>query len=284
MKGLIFDIKEWAIYDGPGVRTTVFLKGCPLRCSWCHNPEGISFRKQLVFNENNCISCNRCKEICEHKVESTKCIACGKCVDVCPLHLRSITGKWYESDCLVTLLEKQATVLNLNNGGVTFSGGEPLFQHEFLKEVVLKLNNIHKTIETSGYAPKAIFNEIVNLVDYVIMDIKILDPILHQRYCGQDNSLILSNLDQLKMSGKPFVIRIPVIPKVNDSSEHYKKIAQMLSDSNNLQMVELLPYQHIASAKYKKLGMIFSPGFDTTIKPYLNTKEFDKYKIPVRIL
>ena len=155
MKGLIFDIKEWATFDEPGVRTTVFLKGCPLRCSWCHNPEEISPKPQLLVSDASCIHCQVCEQICPHGIDPLQCTACGACVAVCPLHLRNIAGTWYEAENLASLLQKQTRVLKMNGGGITFSGGEPLYLHAFLKEVIEAMDGVHTAIETSGYTQPA---------------------------------------------------------------------------------------------------------------------------------
>lgn len=284
MKGLVFDIKEWAVFDGPGVRTTVFLKGCPLRCSWCHNPEGISPKPQLLVSDVSCIHCHACEQVCPHGIDLLQCTACGACVAVCPLHLRNIAGTYYEAKDLANILQKQARVLKASGGGVTFSGGEPLYQHMFLKEVIGYLDGVHIAIETSGHAQPAVFQEIVSLLDYVLMDLKIMNPLVHQQYCGQDNRLILENLTFLKQSGKPFVIRIPVIPQVNDTIENYEQTAQVLKGAQNLQYVELLPYQQVAGAKYQMLGHLYNPGFATDVKPCLDTTAFTSLGIPCRIL
>ena len=284
MKGLVFDIKEWAVFDGPGVRTTVFLKGCPLHCSWCHNPEGISPKPQLLVSDASCIHCHACEQVCPHGADPVQCTACGECVAVCPLHLRNIAGTWYEAKDLANLLQKQSRVLKANGGGVTFSGGEPLYQHMFLKDVIGYLDGVHIAIETSGHAQPKVFQDIISLCDYILMDLKVMDAQIHQQYCGQDNHLILKNLTFLKQSGKPFVIRIPVIPQVNDTLENFEKTAQVLEGAKTLQYVELLPYQKVAGAKYQMLGQHYRPGFDEERKPNVDPTAFERLGIPCRIL
>lgn len=284
MKGLVFDIKEWAVFDGPGVRTTVFLKGCPLHCSWCHNPEGISPKPQLLVSDASCIHCHACEQVCPHEANPVQCTACGACVAVCPLHLRNIAGTWYEAKDLASLLQKQARVLKANGGGITFSGGEPLSQHMFLKEVIGYLDGVHIAIETSGHAQPKVFQEIISLCDYILMDLKVMDAQIHQQYCGQDNHLILENLTFLKQSEKPFVIRIPVIPQVNDTLENFEMTAQALEGVKTLQYVELLPYQKVAGAKYQMLGQHYRPGFDEERKPNVDPTAFERLGISCRIL
>ncbi|NJD04859.1 MAG: radical SAM protein, partial [Ruminiclostridium sp.] len=148
-KGIIFDIEEFALYDGPGIRKTVFFKGCPLRCTWCHNPEGICFNKELLVSKSACINCKRCKSVCSHNV----CVACGMCVTVCPLRLRKVCGTVYDAKDLAAELLKDRDFLEKNNGGITISGGEPLAQPEFLWELLERLKPVHTAIETSGHAP-----------------------------------------------------------------------------------------------------------------------------------
>ncbi|NCB02345.1 MAG: glycyl-radical enzyme activating protein [Spirochaetia bacterium] len=281
MKGLVFDIKEMAIFDGPGIRTTVFLKGCPLECSWCHNPEGISPNPILMVSSLSCIHCGACERACPHP---SQCISCGTCVSGCPLNLRKIAGTYYQGDELATILLKDRAILESNGGGVTFSGGEPLMQPSFVLEVIHNLKGLHCAIETSGYAPLDIFKSVIDAVDYVIMDIKMIDPQLHRKYCKQDNALILQNLEYLKISGKPFVIRIPVIPNVNDNHENYIKTALLLKDTPTLEKVELLPYQKTAGAKYKMIHTSYNPGFDETIAPFFDTGLFKKMGIRCEVL
>lgn len=265
-KGIVFDIKEFAVFDGPGIRQTVFLKGCPLRCSWCHNPEGMDIRPQLMVSVSSCIHCGRCREVCEHKT----CIACGKCIEVCPLHLRTIAGKEMTSQELVERIRKDSDYYARYGGGVTFSGGEPLWQADFLREVLDQLEGVHRAIETSGYCDQNQFRKILESVDYVMMDIKMMNPILHRRYTGVDNAVILRNAGLLCEGKIPFVIRIPVIPGVNDTEENYRATAEFLTGAKALQRVEFLPYHKTAGAKYGMIGSVYRPDFD----PEQNVKIF----------
>ncbi len=281
MYGTIFDIKQFAVFDGPGIRTTVFLKGCPLRCEWCHNPEGLSFSPQLMVSKAACTHCGSCKAVCP---SPSGCITCGKCVLACPLGLRKITGKRVEAADLAAKLLKDRTYLEKQGGGVTFSGGEPTAQGEFLLETLRLLRPMHRAIETSGYCSPDLFREILGELDYVIMDIKHTDDALHRRYTGVSNQKILRNLEQLKQSGKPFRIRIPVIPGVNDTEENFRETAKLLTDAEDLDTVELLPYHQTAGAKYEMVDMDYKPSFQTDRLPNLNTAIFAEYRVPCRAI
>lgn len=277
LTGVVFEIKELAVFDGPGIRTTVFLKGCPLRCQWCHNPEGLSPHRELMVSGNGCSHCGRCQAVCP---SPKACTLCGACVHSCPNRLRKICGDEYTPDELAALLSKDADYLAAQGGGVTFSGGEPTMQGEFLLAVLKRIPQMHKAIETSGYCAPELFRAIIDHLDYVMMDLKIMDEAKHRHYTGVSNHLILRNLEQLKASGKPFVIRIPVIPGVNDSEENYTATAKVLSGAVNLQTVELLPYHKTAGAKYSMVGREYRPEFDIQAKPNLDTEIFHRYGIP----
>lgn len=279
MTGTIFDIKQLAVYDGPGIRTTVFLKGCPLRCQWCHNPEGLSFKPQLMVSKGSCIHCGKCEEVCKHPDD---CTLCGECIRVCPLHLRKICGTLMEVDELVERLLKDRDYLQSVKGGVTFSGGEPTGQPEFLLACLKRLSSMHRCIETSGYCKEEIFAEILEELDYIIMDIKLVDEERHKYYTGVSNKRILRNLEQVKKCGKPFRIRIPVIPGVNDSVENFEATAELLKDAENLETVELLPYHFTAGAKYTMIGKEYAPDFDANQKPNFDFEPFIRAGIPCR--
>ncbi|MDD2534345.1 MAG: glycyl-radical enzyme activating protein [Eubacteriales bacterium] len=280
-KGIVFDIKELAVFDGPGLRVTVFFKGCPLRCQWCHNPEGISFKPQLMASPNGCLHCGKCDAVCP---SLNHCTACGKCVTVCPRGLRRVAGTTYTAEVLAEKLLRNADYLKANDGGFTFSGGEPTAQPAFLLALLKWLRGNHRAIETSGYCNPSIFKQILAEVELVMMDLKAIDTEIHRKYTGVDNDLILENLQQLKASGVPFIIRIPVIPGVNDHPDNMAQTAVLLTDCPSLIRVELLPYHVTAGAKYSMVGLDYKPNFDVIAEPNLSTHEFEKRGVICQVI
>lgn len=260
MNGVVFDIKEFSVYDGPGVRVTVFLKGCPLRCKWCHNPEGLSAKPQVMLSKNACVSCGKCTTVgCPlsgsvSAFESGKasCTGCGKCAIKCPMGLRKLSGTVYSSAELIERIKKYAPFIS-DGGGVTFSGGEPTMQAEFLSEVLDGLP-FHKAMQTCGYCAPETFKLLVGRLDFLFFDIKHADSEKHKLYTGVGNGIILENLRYLISSGVPFIARIPLIAGVNDDVENLAKTAELLKDAKNLLRVELLPYNAAAGAKYEMVG------------------------------
>lgn len=249
MTGTIFDIKEMAVHDGPGLRTTVFFKGCPLRCRWCHNPEGLSTAPQLMYKENRCRKCGACAHICDHEI----CRPFGRCILSCPENCLEIAGKKYEVQELAEELRRSGEVLGDCFGGITFSGGEPLAQPEFLLGLMEALKDFHLCIETSGHAAESVFRKVIDGLDYVIMDLKLADPEAHKTYTGVDNRRILNNFRILKESGKPCLIRTPLIPGITDTPENLSAIAALTEGM----AWEKLAYNAMAGAKYKMLNMPF---------------------------
>ena len=246
MMGTIFDIKEMAVHDGPGIRTTVFFKGCPLRCKWCHNPEGLSFEPQLMYKDIRCIDCKSCQRECEHP----ECQPFGRCIHACPENCLEISGRIVTAKELAKELKESAEILDNSFGGFTFSGGEPLAQPEFLLELIEELKGYHLCIETSGFCDSEIFKSIIDKLNFIIMDIKIADSELHKKYTGVGNELILKNFAILKESGKPYIIRTPLIPGITDTKENLSSIEKKIGSR-----WEKLPYNAAAGAKYKMLGM-----------------------------
>ena len=275
--GTIFDIKQFAVFDGPGMRQTVFLKGCPLHCSWCHNPEGQCVSPQLMFSYASCTHCGACRKVCP---SPDKCIACGRCIDVCPLNLRHISGERISSEELVRRLRHDADIYKRNGGGVTFSGGEPLMQPSFLKEVLVSVPDMHRAIETSGYASSDVYRDIYDSLDFIIQDIKIFDDEEHKKHIGASNRNILANAAMLRDGKKPFIIRIPLIPGVTDTERNLTDIAEFLKGSGSLVRVELLPYLKVAGAKYGMVGRAYDPkDFNPEDKPSIRQDIFEERNI-----
>lgn len=279
-EGVVFDVEEFTVFDGPGLRQTVFLKGCPLRCSWCHNPEGLSPRPQLMVSKGSCLHCGACARACREQ----ECISCGACIPVCPLHLRRMAGEEMTSEELANRIRKNSGYYEKYGGGVTFSGGEPLFQGEFLTEVLEQLPGVHKAIETSGYCGEPLFRQVIGYLDYVMMDIKLFDGELHRKYTGVDNRQILRNARILCEGNIPFVIRIPLIPGVNDYEENFRNTAAWIADARALLKVELLPYHKTAGAKYDMVGKTYQPAFDTEKSVWHSQQVFEEYGIRSEVL
>ena len=250
MKGIIFDIKEFTIHDGPGSRITVFLKGCPLRCKWCHNPEGLKVQKQLMYKKTFCTQCGKCFQSCQHP----ECIPFDRCIHVCANGCLSITGEDADSEKLAQKLLENAGLLNVLGGGITISGGEPLLQHEFVCDLTTRLEGVHKALQTSGYAETEVYRKVVNQFDYVMQDIKLADRDDHIKYTGVSNDVILENIKWLKESGKEFVFRIPLIPGITDTEKNLQAISEIVGDCPT----ELLPYNEFAGAKYSMVGMEYT--------------------------
>ncbi|NOY07391.1 MAG: glycyl-radical enzyme activating protein [Spirochaetes bacterium] len=295
MKGIIFNIKEFAINDGPGIRETVFFKGCPLKCRWCHNPEGISMEQEIIYKENICLNCKKCLEVCPFIKNNNarvlrpnyippECNLCGKCAAICPAGAKSFAGYEIESDKLASELLENKDFLKKNKGGITISGGEPLAQIDFLISLLKDLKGMDITLDTSGYAETEDFKKVLDYADLVLYDIKHTDNRIHKKYTGVDNDLILKNLKILIDSRVRFIIRIPLIPGVNDSKDNMENTAFLVKDAENLLEIDLLPYNKSSGAKYKYLNKEYNPGFDVNKKPEIHPEIFEKYNIRNKIL
>ena len=253
MTGIVFDIKEFALHDGPGPRTTVFLKGCPLRCQWCHNPEGLSPKPQLMVKKALCTGCGRCHIPCAH----TECVGFDRCIHACPNGLISVAGRKMEAAELAAILNKDSRFFSENGGGITVSGGEPLMQPGFVIALCDALgDDIHKALETSGYADPKVFSAVASKFDLVLLDLKLADPEAHKRYTGRDNRLIHQNLRWLRENQRDFILRIPLIPGITDTRENLTALAEIAGSDP----VELLAYNAMAGAKYPLVDMEYLLG------------------------
>ena len=281
MKGTIFSVEEFSVYDGPGIRTTVFFTGCPLRCNWCHNPEGLERRPRIVRTKQGCLECGRCEAVCAHPGD---CRLCGSCVNACPLRLIAFSSDTVEAEALADRIAKNGKILTASGGGVTFSGGEALMQADFLFEMLELTKPLHRAVATSGHAASDVFERAAASCDLILMDIKMVDPERHKRYTGVDNGLILSNFERLRNGATPFIIRIPLIPGVNDDDENMTATASLLMGSPCLHSVELLPYNKAAGAKYARMGMAYEPVFDESKAPKASAGIFESMGIKCAIL
>lgn len=267
--GVVFNIQKYSIHDGPGIRTTVFLKGCPLKCKWCHNPESQCFSKELIFYDHKCIGCGYCLKACNHKAifktnkgmvfDKNLCISCGACSDICPTNARAMVGKDITKDEVIKEIEKDRVFYDESKGGVTFSGGEPLMQGDFLQSILIDCKNkrLHTTVDTSGFASREVLDKIVPYVDLFLYDIKAVDDEIHKQYVGVSNKIILDNLKYLVSLGKRIFIRIPVIPTVNDGEKEVENFIQFFNAVKGFEQINLLPYHHISSEKYKRLDKVY---------------------------
>jgi len=284
LKGLVFDIKKFAVHDGPGIRTTVFLKGCPLHCWWCHNPESIKREKELVLFENKCIGCGECFKVCPNKghevlpdgkrtYHKERCVLCGKCTDICYAEALVMEGKEMTVEEVMVELRKDIPFYENSNGGITLSGGEPMFQHEFSLAILkqCKAEGLHTAIDTSGQVSWRVYERVLPYVDLVLYDFKHIDPVTHRKYTGTSNELILDNLVKMSEYGVPIEIRIPIIPGINDAKKDIVNASMFFSTLKNITWVELLPYHRLGESKYSRLGEEYKlEGLQTPSKEHLN--------------
>ena len=265
MTGTIFDIKRFAVHDGDGIRTTVFFKGCPLRCVWCHNPEGLAEMPQLAFYAHKCTNCGLCAAKCPsgahkitdgvHRFDRTACLACGKCETLCINGALKIYGQTVTVEELLPVLIQDKAFYDNSGGGVTLSGGECLLQASFCGELLkaLKQNGIHTAVDTCGDVPREAINAVLAYTDIFLYDIKALDERLHLRCTGHSNRQILENLHYLADKNVPVEIRYPFVPGYNDGEA--EEIAAFLAQFSNIAKVRVLPYHNYAGSKYAALGL-----------------------------
>ena len=271
MKGIIFDIQRGSYVDGPGIRTTVFFKGCNLRCKWCHNPESQSKNKQILFYKNKCTGCGKCKSVCPYAFE--KCDFCGKCALLCPNDAREICGKEYAVEEVMSEILKDKAYYG-SKGGVTFSGGECMLQIEFLAEILKKCkeNGIHTAVDTAGNVSWEYFEKILPHTDLFLYDIKAYSEDLHKEGTCVSNRLILQNLEKLSKTFRgDITVRIPVIPTYNANNNEFGLIARYLAKVG-VKSVELLPYHSMGEHKWNAVGL------ESKTYPIPTSTDLEKYK------
>ncbi len=265
MLGNILEIKRFAVHDGPGIRTTVFLKGCPLKCVWCHNPESIGAIKQFGFLVHKCVNCGRCVAVCSEKAHSLRdgvhafsrdnCVLCGKCTEICPSDALVIYGYTDDADSVLSAVLADKAFYLTSGGGVTLSGGECLMQADFCADLLkkLKAEGVHTAIDTCGFVPRASIDKVIDYTDLFLYDIKAYDEEVHIKCTGQSNKAIMENLKYLNGRGKQIEVRIPYVPGFN--SGEIERIGKLLSELKNVIRVKILPYHNYAGSKYISLDM-----------------------------
>jgi pyruvate formate lyase activating enzyme len=294
--GVIFHIMRFSLHDGPGIRTAVFFKGCPLSCWWCHNPESQSFSPELLYSPDRCRLCGDCAATCPHgAIERTgdrmtvtgDCQLCATCVDACGAEARSVAGRTMTVTEVLTEIERDRVFFDESGGGVTFTGGEPFSQPDLLAALLhaCRERRIHTTIETCGAAPRESVLRIGALADLILYDLKILDPARHRQYTGGPNRNILENLEALVAAGRPVTVRIPVVPGVNDGAADVRAACDYLAPLG-VTRVDLLPYHRAGTEKYRRLGREYRlqqtpPPPDAAMEAI--AAEFEAVGIPVRV-
>lgn len=268
-QGLVLSIDRFVGEDGPGIRTTVFLKGCPLRCVWCHSPESISPKPQLFFYSNRCIGCRACVEACpsnaqivspeERCVLWERCDDCGHCVPVCPSAALDIAGKWMSVDQVMAVVTRDLIYYKNSGGGVTFCGGEATMQHEFLLACLkaCKEAGIGTALDTCGHVKWSVLEELLPFIDLFLYDIKHMDSVCHKNLTGVGNELILENMRKISERGKAIWARIPLIPGYNDSEENLGKVAECVAPLDTVGKISVLPYNAASGAKYAAIGKTY---------------------------
>jgi len=284
ISGLISDIQNFVVHDGPGLRVIVFLKGCSLTCRWCQNPECINFFPEVAFHWQNCLGCMKCSEICpipgaiiegeKQRIDRNKCTRCMRCVDVCPGRALQKVGELISAEKLLDKILRYRPFFDRSGkGGVTLSGGEPLFQPKF-SLTFLRLcheNGVNTAVETSGFAQYKIFLKVVKSVDLILYDIKHMDDVAHKVGTGRSNKLILNNLSRFcQDTDTEVVVRIPLIPGYNDDYENIRKTAEFVASLKRIKQLDLLPFNQLASAKYAAMGIYWQ---------YKNTKQQPKKQL-----
>ncbi len=267
--GIVFDIRRYSIHDGPGIRTAVFFKGCPLHCWWCHNPESQSRGIEMMYRESRCIRCGACIDTCAEGAlsweneavvtDSEKCTLCGACAETCYAEAREAIGREMTVAAVMAEVVRDVAFYDQSGGGVTFSGGEPLLQPDFLLALLraCKEQELHTIVDTSGFAAWKVLDRIRPYVDLFLYDLKLMEEASHRRFTGVSNKPILENLRALSSQGHRIILRIPVIPGINDDDETIRQIGMFAGTLSHLSEVNLLPYHHIGADKYARLNKTY---------------------------
>ena len=298
IKGLVFDIKKYAIHDGPGIRTTVFFKGCPLQCLWCHNPESWKAHAEFGFRSGRCLGCGQCAEACSCEAillvenrpvtDSEKCILCGRCVDICLAGARQIIGRKMAVGEVMAEVERDVIFYDQSGGGVTFSGGEPLMQPDFLLALLnqCRARNIHTAVDTSCYAEPEVVESVAKSADLFLCDLKHMDNEMHERFTGVGNSLIMENIRRISQAGKKIVIRIPIIPGFNDGTANIEATGKFAASLPGIGRIDILPFNRGGMEKSARLtGGIKSMQIETPDEEQMNSiaESLSKYVFEVHI-
>lgn len=282
--GVIFDIKKYAIHDGPGIRTTVFFKGCPLACRWCHNPESITINSERIYRQERCIGCGECIQICPQKVihqtaegvvsDPAKCDLCRTCADHCPSEAIEFIGQKVTVAEVIRQVEKDTAFYDESGGGITLSGGEPLMQPEFLLELLDACAelDLHRTVDTTGYADAGLLLNVAEKTDLFLYDLKLMDVAKHREFTGVSNEHILNNLQLLAQNGARIQVRIPIIPGINNDAENIERTGDFVSSLGGIEHISILPFHNSARGKYGRLGMeSISSDIEIPTEAQLNT-------------
>lgn len=298
ISGIVFNIQKFSVNDGPGIRTTVFLKGCPLRCAWCHNPESLEKNAEISFIAKKCIGCGYCFRVCphgchamkngKHVFDRSRCVRCGLCAKECYAQALETVGKPMTVPEVIKEVLKDIPFYETSGGGMTISGGEPMAQFEFTKSLLraAKKEKIGTALETCGYAPMKAYAAVMDYVDLFLYDCKETNPDRHKEYTGLDNRLIIKNLFALDKAGKTIVLRCPVIPGLNDRPDHFAGIAELANRLTNISEINVLPYHPLGEDKSARIGKKYALAG----KPFAEGRDVDKWigeigkltKVPVR--
>lgn len=265
--GVVFNLQKYSVQDGPGIRTTVFLKGCPLNCVWCHNPESQSAHPELTFSECRCLGCGECRRACSQAAarpspaplppQPVECTTCGQCVQACPTEARQLVGRRWTVAEVLAEIAKDGIFYDQSAGGVTFSGGEPLAQPTFLKALLVacRRRGLRTAVDTCGFASERVLLDVARLTDLILFDLKLMDDAKHRHYTGVSNVPILANLRALGQLHDNLWLRLPLIPGVNDDADHLAAVARLAASLPGVRQISVLPYHKLGAEKARRLGM-----------------------------